>query len=84
MMTAQDKLIRFIFEDAPVRGEIVHLDESYREILKRHAYTLEVQQYLGEVFWLRQTAGMKFADWQIGQEKFLQNSQKLSAKVIWL
>lgn len=45
---AQDKITRFIFEDAPVRGEIVHLDESYREILKRHAYTLEVQQYLGE------------------------------------
>ncbi len=47
-MIAQDKLIRFIFEDAPVRGEIVHLDESYREILTRHAYTLEIQQYLGE------------------------------------
>lgn len=47
-MKDQDKLIRFIFEDAPVRGEIVHLDASYREILKRHAYTVEVQQFLGQ------------------------------------
>jgi molecular chaperone Hsp33 len=47
-MKVQDKLMRFIFDEAPVRGEIVRLDESYQESLKRHPYPVEVQRYLGE------------------------------------
>jgi molecular chaperone Hsp33 len=44
----KDQLIRFIFENAAVRGEIVHLEESYQTALKRHPYPPTVQGYLGE------------------------------------
>jgi molecular chaperone Hsp33 len=47
-MKDQDKLVRFLFENSAIRGEIIHLDECYREILKRHDYTLSVQQYIGQ------------------------------------
>ena len=32
-----DSLQRFLFEGAPVRGEIVHLDATWRAVLERHA-----------------------------------------------
>ena len=39
---------KFIFEDADIRGEIVHLDSAYREILEIHAYPAGVSRQLGE------------------------------------
>ncbi|SFM22784.1 Hsp33 family molecular chaperone HslO [Halopseudomonas yangmingensis] len=40
---------RFIFEHADVRGELVALDHSYREILAKHDYPQPVRQLLGEM-----------------------------------
>ncbi|HEV2614893.1 MAG TPA: Hsp33 family molecular chaperone HslO [Gammaproteobacteria bacterium] len=45
----QDTLVRFILENRPIRGEIVYLDESYREVMNRHPYPLEIQKLLGEL-----------------------------------
>ena len=39
---------RFLFEDADIRGEIVHLDSAYREIIAIHQYPLAVSRLLGE------------------------------------
>ncbi len=47
-MNDKDILQKFIFENAPVRGEIVHLDESYKTILDQHAYPPLIRQLLGE------------------------------------
>lgn len=43
-----DTLRRFIMERAHVRGEWVHLDETWQEMLKRSAYPLFVKNILGE------------------------------------
>lgn len=40
---------RFLFENADVRGELVALDQSYREILAKHEYPQPVRQLLGEM-----------------------------------
>lgn len=47
-MTKQDSLQRFIFENVPVRGEYVHLQESLQAILKQHPYPPEVRRLLAE------------------------------------
>lgn len=47
-MSGEDALRRFMFEDFPVRGEIVHLDESWREVLDRQSYPPAVRDLLGE------------------------------------
>jgi molecular chaperone Hsp33 len=47
-MIFKDQSQRFIFYEAPVRGEIVNLSESYQEILKRSPYPLAVQTLLGQ------------------------------------
>lgn len=47
-MKDNDILQRFIFEDIPVRGELVHLNESYQTILQQHSYTPLIRQLLGE------------------------------------
>ncbi|MDG2047197.1 MAG: Hsp33 family molecular chaperone HslO [Halioglobus sp.] len=39
---------RFLFEDADIRGEIVHLDSAYQEIIAIHQYPLAVSRLLGE------------------------------------
>jgi len=39
---------RFIFDDADVRGEMVALETSYREVLARHTYPEPVAKLLGE------------------------------------
>lgn len=44
----QDYIKRFIFETAPVRGEIVHLDESFQAIIQQHNYPQLIQELLGE------------------------------------
>ncbi len=48
-MPAPDSLIRFLFENAAIRGEIVHLDESWREVLRRVEYPPVLRDALGEL-----------------------------------
>lgn len=39
---------RFIFEDAPIRGELIHLQDCYRTIINQRPYPPMVKQLLGE------------------------------------
>ena len=48
-MTIRDSLQRFIFENAPIRGEIVHLDATWRAVLERRDYPPRVRDVLGEL-----------------------------------
>jgi molecular chaperone Hsp33 len=43
-----DCLHRFVFERTDVRGELVHLDASWRAVLERHEYPPPVRDLLGE------------------------------------
>ncbi len=45
----RDTLQRFIFENAPIRGELVHLDASWKAIQERHDYPVPVRKLLGEM-----------------------------------
>jgi len=45
----RDSLQRFVFERARVRGELVRLDASWREVLRRHAYPAALRAALGEL-----------------------------------
>src|SRR4029079_3003032 len=47
-MNDKDILQRFIFDSSPVRGEIVHLNDSYKSIMKQHNYPPMIQKILGE------------------------------------
>lgn len=44
-----DSLLRFLFDQAPVRGECVSLDTTWREVLDRHDYPPVLQSLLGEL-----------------------------------
>ena len=44
-----DLLQRFIFNDVPVRGEWVHLTDSWQQVLARRNYPPAIQQLLGEM-----------------------------------
>lgn len=44
-----DSLQRFVFERAHVRGELVRLDESWREVRRRREYPPAVRSALGEL-----------------------------------
>src|SRR3990167_2145668 len=48
-MLNTDSAQKFLFEEKDVRGVIVHLTESYHQILKQHNYPPIIQHYLGEV-----------------------------------
>lgn len=48
-MRLQDNLQRFVFEDTPIRGEIVRLDATYRAVLDRKNYPPAVREVLGEL-----------------------------------
>lgn len=48
-MAYQDITQRFLFENADVRGELVALDTSYREVLAKHDYPEPVRELLGEM-----------------------------------
>lgn len=48
-MNKKDILQRFLFENAPVRGEIVHLDNSFATIVLQHQYPPLIRQLLGEM-----------------------------------
>lgn len=47
-MNNSDTLQRFIFEQAPIRGEIVHLQDTYQTIINQRPYPAMVQNLLGE------------------------------------
>lgn len=47
-MTEPDTQRRFMFENAAIRGEIVHLDATWRAVLERHEYPPVVRELLGE------------------------------------
>jgi len=49
MTKSHDSLTRFVFEGAPVRGEIVHLDATWRAVLERHEYPPVLRTVLGEL-----------------------------------
>lgn len=49
MKTLPDSLQRFLFDAAPIRGEFVHLDESWRSVLARHDYPVPLRHLLGEL-----------------------------------
>lgn len=44
-----DSLQRFLLENTPVRGEIVHLDATWRAVLERRSYPVRLQSLLGEM-----------------------------------
>jgi molecular chaperone Hsp33 len=44
-----DTLQRFIFEHAPIRGEVAHLDATWRAVLERHEYPTVLRAVLGEL-----------------------------------
>ena len=48
-MRLHDNLQRFVFEDSPIRGEIVRLDATYRAVLDRRDYPPAVREVLGEL-----------------------------------
>jgi molecular chaperone Hsp33 len=48
-MKTADSLQRFIFEHAAIRGELVHLDTTWRTVLERHDYPPAVRNLLGEL-----------------------------------
>lgn len=47
-MADTDSLHRFLFENAGIRGNLVHLDASWRAVLDTHAYPQGVREPLGE------------------------------------
>lgn len=47
-MKNQDILQRFLFENIPVRGEVVRLHEAFQEIIQQHPYSPSMQKLLGE------------------------------------
>ena len=44
-----DSLQRFLLESTPVRGEIVHLDATWRAVLERRRYPAPLQSLLGDM-----------------------------------
>ncbi len=49
MEPAHDSLHRFLFENVNVRGELVHLDGTWREVLERAEYPVAVRELLGQM-----------------------------------
>jgi molecular chaperone Hsp33 len=47
-MPSNDLLHRFIFDDADIRGELITLGNSYREVLSHNNYPPAIAQLLGE------------------------------------
>lgn len=48
-MSDRDVLLRFLFEQAPVRGELVHLDATWTALLERQDYPEPVRDLLGQM-----------------------------------
>jgi len=49
-MSDNDQLHRFIIENTRVRGEMVHLNASWKAVLERYDYPKNVRNLLGEAF----------------------------------
>lgn len=50
MMNQQaDTLFRFMFENSPIRGARVHLDDTWRNVLQRHDYPPLLRKLMGEL-----------------------------------
>ncbi len=49
MKNTRDTLQKFLFEHAPVRGEIVHLDQTWQSVLDRHDYPKLLRDLMGEL-----------------------------------
>src|SRR5580700_9291467 len=47
-MKNQDIIQNFIFEALPIRGEIVHLNATFKQIMEQHQYPPLIQRWLGE------------------------------------
>jgi len=47
--TTPDTLQKFLFDAAPVRGELVRMEATWQEVLRRHAYPTPVRRMLGEM-----------------------------------
>ena len=45
-----DSLLRFLFDQAPVRGECVSLDNTWLEVLDRHDYPPVLQSIVAEIY----------------------------------
>ena len=45
-----DRLRKFLFERAQIRGSIVRLDNAWQAVLARHDYPEAVRTVLGELF----------------------------------
>lgn len=54
MTSHTDSLQRFLFEQDAIRGEVIHLDHSWQEVISRHDYHPLVRELLGETL----TAGV--------------------------
>ncbi|WP_047258179.1 Hsp33 family molecular chaperone HslO [Chromobacterium subtsugae] len=48
-MNQHDKLQRFLFDGAPVRGALVRLDGAWQQVLSRRAYPQALKTILGEM-----------------------------------
>ncbi|MBI5005485.1 MAG: Hsp33 family molecular chaperone HslO [Nitrosomonadales bacterium] len=49
MKTSSDSLRRFLFEHAPLRGEIVRLDSVWQSVIERHDYPPVLRDLMGEL-----------------------------------
>lgn len=47
-MNKNDTLQRFLFENTSIRGEVVHLSESFSSIINQYPYPAFIKQLLGE------------------------------------
>lgn len=47
-MAHKDLLQRFIFDKAPIRGEFIHLQDTYQTIINQHVYPAPIRKLLGE------------------------------------
>ncbi|MCU6262914.1 Hsp33 family molecular chaperone HslO, partial [Escherichia coli] len=48
-MAQHDQLHRYLFEQFAVRGELVTVSETWKQILENHSYPLPVKTLLGEL-----------------------------------
>ncbi len=48
-MSNADQIQRLIFEEMPVRGILVGLEDTYKDVLSRHEYPLKIASLLGEM-----------------------------------
>jgi molecular chaperone Hsp33 len=48
-ITGQDTLQKFIFDNAAVRGELIDISATWREVLARHHYPAPVKKVLGQM-----------------------------------